>query len=107
MGKAQDEPAFMTLLIDYPPAAEQHAQTDNKRTGLAIAQALLTKIDFTLKEIADLGRALMTLLSFKYKEIRSLGEKKRERERERNHPTHFALCGVLLVMFSGLRDTSK
>lgn len=82
MGKAQDEPAFMTLLIDYPPAAEQHAQTDNKRTGLAIAQALLTKIDFTLKEIADLGRALMTLLSFKYKEIRSLGEKKRERHKQ-------------------------
>lgn len=68
VGKAQGEPASMTLLIAHPPAAEQHAQTDNKSTCLTVAQALLTKIDFMLKEIADLGRALMTLLSFKYKE---------------------------------------
>lgn len=51
VGKAQSEPAFMILLIDRPPAAEQCAQTDNKRKCLTIAQALATRIDFTLKKM--------------------------------------------------------
>lgn len=57
-GRAQGEPAFMTLLIDHPPAAEQHAQTDNKSKCLTIAQALPTEIDFTLKKTQLIGRGL-------------------------------------------------
>lgn len=64
----------MTLSINSPPAVKNHAQTDNKSNYLTVSQALRTKMDFTLKDTADLGKGLMAFLSFKFKKIKSLKE---------------------------------
>lgn len=54
----------MTLLINSPPAVKNHTQTDNKNKYLTISQALLTKMDFTLKDTADLGQSFNGIFEF-------------------------------------------
>lgn len=49
-GQRVAERHFMTILIHSPPAVPNHAQLDNKNKYLTIFQALLTKMDFTLKD---------------------------------------------------------
>lgn len=62
--RAWGERVFMTLLINSPPAVKNHAQTDNKNKYLTISQALLTKMDFTLKDTADLGQGFNGIFEF-------------------------------------------
>lgn len=59
--RAPGERVFMTLLIDSPPAVENHAQTDNKNKYLTISRA---KMDFTLKDTADQGEDFNGIFQF-------------------------------------------
>lgn len=62
--RAWGERVFMTLLINSPPAIKNHAQTDNKNKYLTVSQALWTKMDFTLKDTADLGEGFNGIFEF-------------------------------------------
>lgn len=62
----------MTLLISSPPAVKNHAQTDNKNKYLTISRAMLSKMDFTLKDTADLGEGFNGIFEFSIKKKSNL-----------------------------------